>query len=41
MHFLYELESAQARAFRENRVCISPVWFDGTALPGVNDTVAI
>ena len=35
----HERRSAQARAFRENRVYILPARFDETELPGMNETV--
>jgi hypothetical protein len=34
-----ERESAQARAFRENREYILPLRLDNTSLPGIEDTV--
>jgi hypothetical protein len=34
-----ERESAQARAFRENREYILPLRLDDTALPGLEDTI--
>lgn len=35
----HELESAQARAFTENREYILPARFDNTEIPGLNETV--
>jgi hypothetical protein len=35
----HERESAQARAFRENKEYLLPVRFDDTAIPGIRDTV--
>lgn len=35
----HERESAQARAFRENREYILPIKIDNTKIPGVNETV--
>ena len=35
----HERESAQARAFRENKEYILPARFDDTAIPGLRDTV--
>jgi len=35
----HELESAQARAFRENKEYILPVKIDDTEIPGINETI--
>jgi hypothetical protein len=35
----YELESAQARAFREHKEYILPVKIDDTEIPGINETI--
>ena len=35
----HELESAQARAFREHREYILPVKIDDTEIPGINETI--
>lgn len=36
----HEMQAAQERAFRENEAYILPVRLDGTAIPGIGDTVA-
>ena len=35
----HELESAQARAFREHREYILPIKIDDTGIPGINETI--
>ena len=35
----HELQSAQTRAFKENKEYILPVRFDSTELPGLNETI--
>src|SRR5205814_9278200 len=35
----HELQSAQARAFKENKEYILPARFDNTVIPGLRDTV--